>query len=102
VSADAATVLAIVLTELVTNAVEHGLAPQGGGTVRITADRDANRLTVAIEDDGVGLGGTDPAEAGGLGTQIVRTFVAGELRGAIEWTERPGGGTRAVVEANLR
>jgi two-component sensor histidine kinase len=102
VSAQNATLLAIVLTELVTNAVEHGLAPKGGGTVWIQADRADGRLTVTVSDDGVGLDGTDPSTSEGLGTQIVRTFVTGELRGAIEWRPRPGGGTQAVVEANLR
>ncbi|MDR3202361.1 MAG: sensor histidine kinase [Bifidobacteriaceae bacterium] len=101
-SADDATVLAIVLTELVTNAVEHGLGPKGGGTVWITAEREESRLTVTIADDGVGLGGHDPGVAGGLGTQIVKAFVTGELRGAIEWRPRPEGGTQAVVEATLR
>jgi two-component sensor histidine kinase len=102
VSAQDATLLAIVLTELVTNAVEHGLAPKGGGTVWIQADRSGPRLTVTVSDDGVGLDGTDPSAGEGLGTQIVRAFVTGELRGAIEWRPRPGGGTQAVVEARLR
>jgi two-component sensor histidine kinase len=102
VSAQDATLLAIVLTELVTNAVEHGLAPQGGGTVWIQAHRAGGHLTVTVSDDGVGLDGADPSAGEGLGTQIVRTFVTGELRGSIEWRPRPGGGTQAVVEANLR
>ncbi|MDR1427649.1 MAG: sensor histidine kinase [Bifidobacteriaceae bacterium] len=102
VSAQDATLLAIVLTELVTNAVEHGLAPKGGGTVWIQADREGPHLTVTVSDDGVGLDGTDPSATEGLGTQIVRTFVTGELRGSIKWRPRPGGGTQAIVEANLR
>ncbi|MDR0591742.1 MAG: PAS domain-containing sensor histidine kinase [Bifidobacteriaceae bacterium] len=103
VPGDDATVLAIVLTELVTNAVEHGLAPAGGGTVWIKARRDGDALTVVIADNGVGMpapGQGGPAE--GLGTQIVRTFATGELRGSIDWQPRPGGGTKAIVTANLR
>ncbi|MDR1442677.1 MAG: PAS domain-containing sensor histidine kinase [Bifidobacteriaceae bacterium] len=102
VPGDDATVLAIVLTELVTNAVEHGLAPAGGGTVWIKAQRDGDALAVTIADNGVGMpaGGTGTVE--GLGTQIVRTFATGELRGSITWQPRPGGGTRATVTAKLR
>ncbi|MCL2787613.1 MAG: sensor histidine kinase [Micrococcales bacterium] len=99
VSAEAATVLALVMTELVTNAVEHGLAPQGGGTVWIEAKREGHHLTATISDDGVGMAEPDPI--GGLGTQIVRSFVTGQLGGTMEWLPRPGGGTQAVVTAEV-
>ncbi|MDR1633573.1 MAG: PAS domain-containing sensor histidine kinase [Bifidobacteriaceae bacterium] len=102
VPGDDATALAIVLTELVTNAVEHGLAPVGGGTVWIKAKRDAKALTVTIADNGVGMSPDGPRSHEGLGTQIVRTFATGELRGSIDWQPRPGGGTKATVTANLR
>jgi two-component sensor histidine kinase len=100
VPGDDATALAIVLTELVTNAVEHGLAPAGGGTVWIKAKRDGDALTVTIADNGVGM--PSGAAHEGLGTQIVRTFATGELRGSIDWQPRAGGGTKAIVTANLR
>ena len=103
VNGDDATILAIVLTELVTNAVEHGLAPRGGGTVWISAERRGMELEVVIGDNGVGLGpGGAAAMKAGLGTQIVKTYTEGELRGSIEWLPRLGGGTEAVVQANLR
>jgi two-component sensor histidine kinase len=54
-----------------------------------------------IADDGVGMSSPDPAASGGLGTQIVRTFVTGELHGSIEWKARKGGGTRVVVKVQL-
>jgi two-component sensor histidine kinase len=101
VPGDDAAALAMVLTELVTNAVEHGLAPVGGGTVWIKASRDGDSLTVAVADNGVGMPEEGTGEGAGLGTQIVRTFATGELRGSIEWLPRTGGGTKAVVTANL-
>ena len=101
VPAEDATALALVLTELVTNAVEHGLAGSDGGTVEITAERDGEALRVVVADDGVGL--TPGKGAGsGLGTQIVSTLVANELGGSIEWLPRDGGGTQVVVDARLR
>jgi two-component sensor histidine kinase len=102
VPGDDAAALAMVLTELVTNAVEHGLAPAKGGTVWIKASRDGDALTVTVADNGVGMPAQSPGEEAGLGTQIVRTFATGELRGSIEWLPRTGGGTKAVVTANLR
>ena len=38
----------------------------------------------------------------GLGLQIVRALVEGELRGWITWDPAPGGGTQVVVHAQLR
>ena len=101
VPAQDATALALVLTELVTNAVEHGLTKSGGGTVEITAHRDGAHLLVTVADDGVGMG-AGPAPTGGLGTQIVRTLVTNELQGSIEWAPRPEGGTVVSVSIELR
>ena len=101
VSAEDATALALILTELVTNAVEHGFVGRSSGTVTIDAQREGAHLVVRIADDGVGLeGGTAPGS--GLGTQIVRTLVSNELRGSIDWHGRPEGGTEVVVSVDLR
>jgi two-component sensor histidine kinase len=90
-----ATPLALVINELVTNAVEHGLHDRKG-TVWLTASRqrredDAEVLKVCVADDGVGLPEENRSE--GLGLQIVRTLVTSELGGTIDWTPRDGGGT---------
>ena len=53
---DYATPLALALTELVTNAVEHGLAGREGNVV-ITAHRAEEGLTVSVRDNGVGPAG---------------------------------------------
>lgn len=100
---DFATPLALVINELVTNAVEHGLEDREG-TVSLTARRYKNTagddaLAVTIADDGVGL--PDGHIAEGLGLQIVRTLVTSELGGSIEWTPREGGGTAVVLEMSL-
>jgi len=85
-----ATPLALALTELVTNAVEHGLAGQEGKVV-VTAERAESALEVSVRDTGSGF---EPGRIGsGLGTQIVRTLVEGELGGTIEWSGAPEGGT---------
>ncbi|GAB48486.1 sensor histidine kinase [Mobilicoccus pelagius] len=105
VAAEDANALAMVVTELVHNAVEHGLAGVEGGIVRIRADRrrmgEEQRLTVDVEDNGTGLPeGFRPGRSG-LGTRIVSALVQ-DLRGTIRWEARPGGGTRATFEARLR
>jgi two-component sensor histidine kinase len=99
--AENAAPLALVLTELVTNAVEHGLAG-GGGTVTIEAVRDGQTLEVIVRDDGLGLPPGFVAGAEGLGTQIVQALVAGDLRGRIEWSSQPRAGTEVRVHVTLR
>ena len=101
VRAEDATALALVLTELVTNAVEHGLAGREG-TVRVVADRDGQALAVAVADDGAGLPEDFTPGTGGLGSQIVQALVTGDLRGRIHWQARAGGGTEVVLDLLLR
>ncbi|GAA1352322.1 sensor histidine kinase [Falsarthrobacter nasiphocae] len=77
---DAATPLALVINELVANAVEHGFAGRQHGWVRLTARRTPSekgpeRLEVLVEDDGLGYAGggsggsaaASGASAGGAG-----------------------------------
>jgi hypothetical protein len=53
--ARAALVPPLLLQPLVENAIRHGLEPKvDGGTVRITASEQGHRLTIIIEDDGMG------------------------------------------------
>jgi len=99
--AENATPLALVLTELVTNAVEHGLAV-GGGTVTVVAHRDGRHLSAVVKDDGAGLPEGFTAGADGLGTQIVQALVGGEMRGRIQWTTPPEGGTAVTVDVTVR
>lgn len=100
---DLATPLALVINELVTNAVEHGLQDRAG-TVRLTAERLAQEdgsemLKVTVADNGVGLPETPLEE--GLGLQIVRTLVTSELDGSIRWEPAAEGGTEVVIELPL-
>ncbi|MDC4233880.1 sensor histidine kinase [Actinomyces sp. B33] len=98
IQADQAQALATVLNELVANSVEHGLAGRDG-RIEVTAERDAESMRVTVADDGVGF---EPgAPMSGLGTQIVRQMVRGDLRGSIEWSERPGGGTVVTLDMDL-
>jgi two-component sensor histidine kinase len=96
-----ATPLAMVLTELLQNALEHGL-PSGQGAVTVRADRLRNSLTILVEDDGRGLPpGFDPERSGNLGLQIVRTLVVGELGGTFDMRPRQPTGTAVVLELTV-
>jgi two-component sensor histidine kinase len=78
-----ATPLALVITELIYNALEHGLEEEGT-ELTIAIERDGESAHVTIIDDGVGLpAGFDLAESSNLGLQIVRTLTENELRGTL-------------------
>ena len=97
-TAEVATPLAMVITEVLQNAVEHGFR-DGEGTVELTAQRLVGRLRVTVDDDGVGLPeGFDLDGSTSLGLSIVRTLVESELDGQLEMAARPGGGTRVVLD----
>jgi two-component sensor histidine kinase len=78
-----ATPLALVITELIYNALEHGLEVEGT-ELTIAIERDNDRAHVTIIDDGVGLpAGFDLTQSSNLGLQIVRTLTENELRGTL-------------------
>jgi two-component sensor histidine kinase len=101
-TAEVATPLAMVLTEALQNAVQHGFRG-GAGTIEVVADRPPGRLLVSVEDDGVGLPeGFDLAGTASLGLSIVRTLVESELDGRLSVVGRDGGGTRVTMDIPAR
>jgi two-component sensor histidine kinase len=94
-----ATPLALALTEVVTNAVEHGLAGQEG-LVTIEAQRTDENLRVIVRDTGHGL--PEGRIGQGLGTQIIRTLIQGELGGTIVWEGSDGEGTTVTIDIPMR
>jgi len=92
-----ATPLSLVVTELIHNALEHGLAEQGS-VLSIELQRYSNECVINITDDGVGLpAGFDLATSSNLGLQIVRTLTENELNGVLKLESTASG-----TQANLR
>src|SRR6266540_4076316 len=83
---DRATALALVFSELLQNALEHG-----GSSVRVELAQRNGQVVLAIADDGAGITG----EEAGTGLSIVRALVRDELRGTLDLYSN--GGLRAEV-----
>jgi two-component sensor histidine kinase len=100
IGSDVATPLAMVLTEVLQNAMEHGFPGGRSGTIEVAAARTPRGLDVRIADDGVGLPADFDLEASSsLGLSIVLTLV-GELGGKLRIGRREDrAGT--VVELSL-
>jgi two-component sensor histidine kinase len=94
VVSDVATPLAVVVTELLQNAVDHAFG-DGGGAMGVVLRRDDGHLRLEVWDDGRGLPPGFTLERAGLGLQIVRALVESELGG--ELALDGGRGTRARV-----
>ncbi len=107
VPAEVATPLAVVLAELVQNAIEHAFAefeaeeglgdrPEAGtrtadvaGTISVRLEDDGAALRLEVCDDGAGLPeGFDLDESQSLGLSIVRDLVRSQLEGTITMRNR--------------
>jgi len=94
--AQQATSCALIINELLQNAVEHGYAGRSEGIICINLLDNGNDLTIAIADDGQGLAPDfSIARCSSLGLQIVQTLVREDLRG--RFSLQDGDGVRAVV-----
>ncbi|HVV75243.1 MAG TPA: histidine kinase N-terminal domain-containing protein [Mycobacteriales bacterium] len=99
-TAEVATPLAMVLSELVQNAVEHAYGEGGSGEVEVRVTRPAAAaLRVEVVDSGRGLPeGFSIDGSDRLGLAIARTLVETELGGTLSLERRDAGGTVASVE----
>jgi signal transduction histidine kinase len=100
-----------VLNQLIENAIVHGFARSGEGTISVRvwpSGHDAVRITV--HDDGIGVAPADLAQVfapffttrlaqggSGLGLTICRNMVNGILGGRIELVSPPDAGTTVTM-----
>jgi two-component sensor histidine kinase len=82
---DKATALALVFSELLQNALEHG-----GDRIRVELERRGTEVVLTIADDGGGIRGQ-----AGTGLSIVEALVRDELGGELRFVD--GDGVRAEV-----
>ena len=82
------TTLAVVVTELLQNALDHGFKPASeeleNGKVDVLLSKNEEAVMVEVSDNGVGLpDGFDIEKNVGLGLTIVKTFIQQELEGSL-------------------
>jgi two-component sensor histidine kinase len=88
ISSMVATPLALVLTELIHNALEHGLSTSGD-LVELRINRQAASMTITVTDNGAGIPSDFSLELNtNLGLQIVQTLTKNELAGKIEFIKQ--------------
>jgi two-component sensor histidine kinase len=84
VPAHKAAVVALIVNELVTNAIKHGFRDRASGTVTIGLRRTgAESVALSVSDDGAPLpAGGDAEQPGGMGLNLIRRL-AGQLAGEL-------------------
>jgi two-component sensor histidine kinase len=107
--AEIATPAAVVLNELLQNAIDHAF-PEGvdlqaePGSVTVSLSNDGRDLRATVADDGVGIPEDFSLDASmGLGLSIVRTLVTSELMGTISLRrgDGPEGRPGTVVQLDI-
>jgi two-component sensor histidine kinase len=93
-SNDTAMPLALILNELLTNAVKHGVGDQGHGVIRVGLTREANSFVLYVEDDGPGFD-LELAARRSSGLHLVQGL-ARQLRGQFSVVRNPA--TRCTLQ----
>jgi two-component sensor histidine kinase len=100
IPAAVATPLALIITELLQNAVGHAFpegSPEGGGLICIELEARDEGLRVVVVDNGSGPPkGFDLERPSGLGLSIVRALVQSELGGSMVMRDRGAEGVRGT------
>lgn len=80
--------LALILNELLTNALRHAFPDGSAGTIRVQIGDGEGIMRLTVEDDG--LGAAAPPASGGVGSALVRQL-ARQLGAEIVWEPGPRG-----------
>jgi two-component system, sensor histidine kinase PdtaS len=96
VPASKASSLALILNELVQNAVEHGFRERVEGRLEVEIHKQDGGVMVQVVNDGAPVPeGFDPKQSASLGLQIVDSLAQNDLGG--RFSLRTDGVTRAIV-----
>lgn len=83
-----------------TNAFKYAYPVNQTGDIRVFLRRiDGSRLSLVVEDDGIGWNGSDTPKGSGLGTRIITAMARG-LEGTFRY-EAGNRGTRASLDFAL-
>lgn len=96
VSSDKAVSIAMVVNELLTNAIQHAFEGRSHGTITVTVLRGLQNSTITVEDDGNGFRADADRDAS-LGLQIISLTLRDKLGGKLQ-VQSGEQGTRAMFD----
>src|SRR5215211_2301106 len=87
-----ATILALLINELVANAVKHGFSGRDRGMISIRAHQEQGEASIEIWNDGEAIPEDfDPSGSHGLGMRIIQRLVSADLHGSLHIGPSDGG-----------
>lgn len=100
---DGATSLALVLNELITNAITHGFEGKHAGHLALSIEKTKRQCTILVRDDGIGMEQKpkDYHKRKHLGLEIVRTLIEKDLKGTITFAKGKPHGTVVTIQFPL-
>jgi PAS domain S-box-containing protein len=97
--AERAAPVALIVNELVTNAIKHAFADGHAGTIRIAVTREGQACVIEVRDDGPGIDGASPGNGTSFGMKLIRAL-GKQLGAELSWVDADPG-TRAVIRIPL-
>lgn len=88
--------LALVINELVQNAINHAFVDREEGTIQIYLKEQNQIVSITLMDDGVGFDYEKAQQGSHLGLQICKTLISEELEGILEF-ENCCPGTKVTI-----
>lgn len=86
-----ATAVALILNELIQNAIEHGFKEQEVGHIEVLVRDYEGQVTLTVSNDGLPLpAGFDPSKSNTLGLKIIENLTRGTLRGKFTMVTQEG------------
>ncbi|MCF8206718.1 MAG: PAS domain-containing protein [Methylotenera sp.] len=93
--------VALIVNELVTNALKHAFTPSSPGNVEVVARREGAAVEVAVRDDGRGLPLDSPlSNASSLGFSLM-TMLTKQLNASMNWPQPGQAGATFVLRIPL-
>lgn len=90
-SSKRATALALIVNELVSNAVKHAFRKRGTGMLQVSLHQDSEELVLRVSDDGPGLPpGFDLDRQARVGLDVVQVLAQRDLEGSFKLYNRAG------------
>lgn len=100
ISGDIAASVALVVNELLTNAIQHGLQGQAGDSIRISILPGQLFTTISVEDNGCGFD-VEQMDAERLGVRLAFLTVRDKLHGELHITSSESG-TKASFDFRMK